>query len=444
MQNNLHKYIFPTILLFLTYTNLFAVTDSLKSNKTVLVDSIEIRGNNITEDFIILRELTFSAGDSITLTQMNFNSERVYSLGLFSKVSVFPEKKENINLIIIDVKESWYIYPIPFVFLRGGDFDKTSFGINFLYRNFRGRNETIRTILSFGYNPSFSVSYYNPVLFSDPDISFSFGGGFVRSSNRSEVAELLFGDEFENKIYSGYVSFGRWINQFNEIKLISEYRYIETPDKFVEGINASKDRIDNNFSLGINYVFDSRDLKQHPKTGLLASVYYAHFGFEIYDIDYNLFRLDFREYMRLYNDLTLKWRLDYRHTFGKRVPLYDYSFLGVGDFIRGHRGDDQEGNNFILASVELNHPIIKEWDLSLDLPFLPNRLTSARVAIFANLFFDTGLAYNNGQKWGFHNFQKGWGVGITVLALPFNAFRIEYAFDETRNGEIIFGSGFSF
>ena len=216
------------------------------------------------------------------------------------------------------------------------------------------------------------------------------------------------------------------------------------PNKFVEGINASKDRIDNNFSLGVNYVFDSRDLKQHPKTGLLASVYYAHFGFEIDDIDYNLFRFDFREYIRLFNDLTLKWRFDYRHTFGKQVPLYDYSFLGVGDFIRGHRGDDQEGNNFILASVELNHPLINEWDLSLDLPFLPNRLTSARIAIFVNLFFDTGLAYNNGQKWGFNNFQKGWGVGITILALPFNAFRIEYAFDEIRNGEIIFGSGFSF
>jgi outer membrane protein assembly factor BamA len=446
MLKILFKYFLILISFLITCRNNYAVSDSLKINNSVIfyVDSIDIQGNDITEDFIILRELTFKIGDNIDSSKMEFNSERVYSLGLFSKVSVYPEVKDEHTSIIINVKESWYIYPIPFVFIRGGDFDKTSYGLNFLYKNFRGRNETIRIILSFGYNPNFNISYFNPVLFHNPDISISFGGGFYRSSNRSQTAELLYGDEFENKIYSAYVSFGRWINQFNEIKLIAEYRYVETPGIFIEGINGSNDRIDNNISLGLNYVFDNRDLKQHPKSGLLASVYYSHLGFEVDNIDYNLFKIDFRKYMRLFNELTLKWRVNYRHTFGKRVPLYDYSFLGTGDFIRGHRGEDQEGNNFILASVELNHPIISEWHLSLNLPFLPNQLTSARIAIFTNLFFDTGLAYNNGQSWGQRDFQKGWGFGITILALPYNAFRIEYAFDEQLKGEFIFGSGFSF
>jgi outer membrane protein assembly factor BamA len=446
MLNNLLKYSATLFILFVCNSSLSASIDSstVFLSDISTVDSIAIRGNNITEDFIIRRELTIEVGDKINKKIIDFNKERIFSLGLFSKVDLFTEINDVDTLLVIDVKESWYIYPIPFLYLRGGDFENSSYGINFLYKNFRGRNETLRTILSFGYNPNYRISYFNPVLFSKPDISFSFGLGYLKSSNRSEKAEILFEKDFEYKIYSSYLIVGKRIDQFNEFQIVSEFRYVETPEKYIPEINGSKDRIDNNLSLGINYIFDSRDLKQHPKSGFLASIYYTHFGFEIDDIDYNLFRLDFREYVRLFNELTFKWRLDYRHTFGKKVPLYDYSFLGVGDYIRGHRGDDQEGNNFILSSFEFNHPIVEEWNISLDIPFLPKRLTSARIGIHANVFFDTGLAYNNGETWKLSDFQSGWGVGITILALPFNAFRIEYAFDEVKNGELIFGSGFSF
>ncbi|MBL1214114.1 MAG: BamA/TamA family outer membrane protein [Ignavibacteriae bacterium] len=446
MKKNLLKHISILIVLFIFSINLSAQSpyESIPISDITSVDSIEIRGNDITEDFIIRRELTFKAGDKINNKIIEFNKERIFSLGLFSKVELFTEKINTDTLLVISVKETWYIYPIPFLYLRGGDFDKSSYGLNFLYKNFRGRNETLRAIASFGYNPNYQISYFNPVLISKTDISFSFGFSYLKSSNRSIKAETLFGKEFDHKIYSTFLIVGKRINLYNEIKLVSEFRYVETPEKYIPEINGSKDRIDHNLSLGINYTFDTRDLKQHPKSGFLASVSYSHLGFEIDDIDYNLFRIDFREYVRIFNELTFKWRLDYRHTFGKKVPLYDYSFLGVGDYIRGHRGDDQEGNNFILSSFEFNHPIVEEWNLSLDIPFLPKRLTSARIGIHANIFFDTGLAYNNGETWKLSDFQSGWGVGITILALPFNAFRIEYAFDEVKNGELIFGSGFSF
>ena len=39
---------------------------------------------------------------------------------------------------------------------------------------------------------------------------------------------------------------------------------------------------------------------------------------------------------------------------------------------------------------------------------------------------------------------SGWGFGFTLLILPYNAFRFEYAFNEYNEGEFILETGFSF
>ncbi len=70
--------------------------DSLKylNNEMIRVDSITIRGNETTEEYIILRELTFEAGDEINKKILAFNRERIYSLGIFNSVQVNPEIEE--------------------------------------------------------------------------------------------------------------------------------------------------------------------------------------------------------------------------------------------------------------------------------------------------------------------------------------------------------------
>ena len=124
--------------------------------------------------------------------------------------------------------------------------------------------------------------------------------------------------------------------------------------------------------------------------------------------------------------------------------LYSLSYLGYNEYVRGHRRDNREGNNYFLMSVEIYHPILEEWNLSLDLPLIPKSLTKTRIGIQLNLFADTGIAYNNGERWKTSNFLSGYGFGITFLFLPYNSIRFEYALDENRNGEFLIGTGFSF
>lgn len=434
------------IIILISSTGITAAVDSLIiTNETwVKIDSIEITGNDITEEFVILRELTFKAGDTVNGEILSFNKERVYSLGIFNFVSIYARQNESFITAVVDVKESWYIYPIPFLSIRDKNLDRSSYGLSLLFKNFRGRNETVQAVASFGYDKFFLLSYYNPVLIENPELELMMSVLYQTPINKSPKAELIYGASFDYRLAVGILSIGKRINHFNQLYGFLGYNYVEAPTKNFFGITASDAPIDRAMILGAGYIYDSRNLKQFPNEGIFGKIEFTNKGFGNSKIDYNILWLDFREYRSFYNKFTTKWRLAYRHSFGKFVPLYDNSFLGYEEYVRGHRNDEREGNNMFLTSLEMSFPIIRDINVSLDLPLLPTRLTSARIGLFLNGFIDTGITYNNGESWNVNNFDSGWGFGITILVLPYNALRLEYAFDELRNGEFLIGTGFSF
>lgn len=435
-------------LFFFFQIGLFAQVDSLilPANGSLKVDSIIIEGNNTTKDYIIFRELTIKPGDVVTGKVVDFNSERVFSLGIFNKVLLYFRQEINPerNILVIHVEESWYIYPIPFVKLRDKDLSQSSYGLYITYKNFRGRNEEIKSKLSFGYDPQYFVEYYNPIVWEALDISMTTSLTYQKIQNVSEVAEGIVGEEFSYRYRMLDFSFGKRINPFNTLYTYLGFTYLDVPFENSTNILASNTSVDRVFSAGLGYLYDTRDLKQYAESGIYGSAIYRHYGFGNKNISYNVFLADYRQYQKIISKLTLKWRGVYRHTFGGNVPYYDKSYLGHADYVRGHKNDHREGNNYILSSLELVQPIIKNWNISLDLPLLPKKLTSARVELYLSGFMDTGIVYDNNAPLSINNFDSGWGFGLTVLVLPFNAIRFEFGFDEFRKGEFILGTGFSF
>lgn len=413
------------------------------SKDSIKIDSIKITGNNSTKDFVILRELNFSRGDYVTQNQLEFNKERIFSLGLFNQVSLSINSHQSFNELEILVKESWYIYPIPFLNIKDDRIAHSSYGIILLYKNFRGRNETITGVASFGYDPSFYITYFNPVLIEGDNFTFGSKFGYINVQNRNVISRLLNGKNFDYDKYFGSLSLGYRFNIFNTLVQSINYEYTKVPFS-VSSLTATKTRIDPTLSTSLIYEFDNRDLKQYSTNGILGTLSFTHKGFGLKNINYNVIKIDFREYRKIISDLTAKWRGFYRHTFGSTIPFYELSLLGDTEYVRGHRFSKREGNNYLISSLEFNYPIFKEWNLSLDVPYLPNRLTSARIGLYMNLFFDTGTTYNNRESLKLKTFDSGWGFGLTLLILPHNAIRFEYGFNELLKGELIIESGFSF
>ncbi|MFH1197614.1 MAG: POTRA domain-containing protein [bacterium] len=408
------------------------------------VDSIKITGNDTTEDYIILRELTFAIGDTINQKSVDFNKERIFSLRIFNDVNFIPQANDSLNILEINVSESWYIYPVPFFYYKNNDFNKSIYGLDFKYKNFRGRNETLILNFSFGFDPSISLNYISPAFDYENEISLSSSFTIRKSSNKSSRALKLYGEDFNYNTYSGQIQIGKRLNPFNSIYSYFHFQYIQGPENPELGITASGEQIDRIYSLGFIYVYDTRDLAQFPKEGTYASVLYTHKGFGINNINYNLSYVDFRKYRLILDTFTSKFRLYGRHSFGKLIPFYDYSYLGYDEFVRGHSDESREGNNSFIASVEIAYPIIKDWEISLDLPLLPKRLTTARIDIHINIFGDTGFTFENDEKVALNNFNSGYGWGLSILFLPHNALRFEYALNEFGKGEFLFGTGFSF
>lgn len=431
--------------LFFTYQTSFAQIFGISQfdQPEYIVDSIKIFGNDITEDFIIMRELTFEVGDTVSQHLLEYNRERVYSLGIFNKVN-FRFTDRDSSLLNIEVEESWYIYPLPLFFIKDNDWEKLSYGFSVLVKNFRGRNETLSGSATFGYDPSFSISYYKPSIIYKSNVFINGGLSHRTITNRSAAAALLYGEDFEYTYITSEIGIGNRFGLFHWAGLDVGFNYIEQPDFFV-GSNASDERIDRLMKLGLSYSYDTRDLIQFPGEGMLFSFYMHLKGLGINNIDYRIFNIDFREYRNLIGDLTAKWRVATRQTAGRFIPYYDFSYLGFDERIRGHFDKEREGHHYYVGSLELFHPLIKEINITLDfIPVLPRELLTYRLALYAQLFADTGITQLRGTPLKIKNFDTGYGIGFSLLLLPYNVLRVEIATDEDRNIEYILDLGVSF
>jgi outer membrane protein assembly factor BamA len=440
------KYFFLSIIFLICLKVYAQENDStiITGNYSIKVDTIIIKGNKITKDYIILRELTFKQGDSLNTKLAAYNKDRVYSLDIFNQVKIYPVSYNRKIFVVIEVDESWYIWPIPFAELKNGDWKKISYGIDLAIKNFRGRNETVRIKAGLGYDPSLTLEYIVPVLNYNQNVYLSTLLSYNYVQNKSILAENKYGSVFDQKMINAQISLGKRIALFHNISITTGFNYIETPLYF-PGINASDQRIDRLMFLGASYVYDTRDLAQFPRNGILGSASVLLKGLGIKDINYQIYQFDFREYRPLFWDILSKWRFTSRITAGKSIPYYDYSILGYQERIRGYLHDVREGNDYLLTSLEFYHPLVKDIDINLNfIPVVPKQFLSYRVALYTEIFGDAGTVKQLGKEVGLRDFDSGFGFGFTFLFLPYNIMRIELAFNDQLKSEIVLDLGISF
>ncbi len=162
-----------------------------------IVGNIDIQGNKVTKSFTITRELPFKTGDTLTLQQLSIYfvqaREHLINTRLFNDVTVsLKEFRGYIADINIEVKERWYIFPLPYVrpvdrnftawAEQGYSLSRFDYGIKYSQYNFTGRNDNLRIWLITGYSREIEMAYDRPN--TGKNLIHGFGGGFLFSGQQ--------------------------------------------------------------------------------------------------------------------------------------------------------------------------------------------------------------------------------------------------------------------
>lgn len=400
------------------FWNSAPVTATAKSDtNVVLINHIEIIGNEITKAEVILRELLFSEGEKVRLNRILAAQKRILNTGLFTQVQFDIVGDPEFSALLISVYERWYIYPIPLFYLNERSWKKISYGFQLLYYNFLGRDILLNFTAAFGYNPQFKIAYYNPWFFGDLKLftNFMMFKGKVKAKSVK-----LNGLVYNQKGIDWLI--GKRFGHFTYLALT--FHFTEIANSAEKGLTLSTSGKDIVPSITISFQFDDRDLQAYPHHGWKIQFWTTKVGSHK-PVDYFKYGADLRNYYPINQSLTLASRCAANLTSGK-IPLYDRSFFGYEERIRGRFYDVYEGENLIFGGVELRFPIfaIRYIDVP-QMPGFEKYSKHLKFGLSGGLFYDAGAVWFQDQELTQSDFKSGFGAGLHFHLPYIDVFRVE-------------------
>ena len=427
-----------------------------------VIGRIFIQGNKTTRSYIILRELSFKTGDTVVLSNLvsafKDAHDRLFNTRLFNEVVVYiREFRGYVADIGIDVKERWYIFPLPYLkpvdrnFTEWAQKDyslgRIDYGAKFTHFNFTGRNDQLTAWLITGYTRQFEL-YYN-LPFVDKRLRHGFGFGFsYAEQNELDVGTTGNTQQFINSDTIGYA--GKNLSR----ALSFSARYFFRPGLKVRhtvNFNLVSVRIDSAVTVANpHYLNNGATNVIYPE--LAYTFNYTDVDYVAYPLDGIIFqssltRRDINSEMDLWQlsaRLTRSWPIARKWWFGIQnvnvlkwplsQPFYNQNLIGYGDmYLRGLDRYVVDGN----AGSVLRNTIIREL-FNFNIPF--TRIAShdrIPFRIYATAFSDCGYAYNRDFTSNslVNRMLYTAGFGIDIITFYDLNFRFDYSFNQLgQNG----------
>ena len=411
------------------------------------VSSIIITGNSTTKDDIITREMQLKKGSRFTLKKYTEDLQSIYNLALFTKVDIIPmpvgEKEIALN---VDVKERWYILPLPNAGIEEGEWKKLWLSLNLRWDNFRGRNERLRAGFRVFYNPSVNLGYYIPWIGEKLHLFMGVNGAWQRSRNRSLTAvgresgsnTIAYNDSnYENIQYKAELTIGRYFGKYFNVFTDYKFNHLRV-SQFAPGRTVSDDGVDRYITIGAGVEWDSRDINEYATKGLLFRTMYERYGFLDKEVNFGRYTLENQSFIPLSFTknyyITFASRLHTSLAIGAVIPVYNHEYLGYSeDYVRGWKGKAYEGDNVFTIYNEIRIPIIKpryirgkDMLIVKDIPIVKN--LDIRHGLYFTLIYDIGTVWYKDEKISTKRFYSGTGIGLNVIA-PFGyVVRVDWVF----------------
>ncbi len=439
---------------------LFTVADT---GTKVCIRSITLEGNRRTKEYIIRREIQLKAGDSVTLGSLNKElqmlQQQVYNTNLFLEVkpAVMKTAPDAVQ-IILQLKERWYIFPIPKFQLidrninewlqkYNGDLNRVVYGVKFTHYNLTGHRDLLRLTLLNGFTRNVSLTYFKPVSNKSLNNGFSLTAGVLQ--NREFIYRIDSGNKpllFNNGAFSRrQITAGIGYNYRKNILGTHYFNVnfiqVSVTDSLIDqkfNPNYFKDPVSSKSFLDFVYTYQYVNANNavYPLKGTLAMLRVTKRGLG-FSGGVNMLAVEgnYNRYWALNRDWYLNWQLSGKTTLPFNQPYINQRALGYSDVnLRGLELYVVDGVAFGMSRQTLRK---KLFTLNIRTPLRSDKYRVVPFTVFAKTYGDLGLVYNRpafSNQLNNRLLYTG-GFGIDILSIYDVNLRIEYSFNQLgKNG----------
>lgn len=383
-----------------------------------LVSKIVIKGNKITLDKILLREIQHTAGVPLDSSLARDDRDRLLNLGIFADVYWAAVPIEDLSVILeYEVIESKRFIggPVP-IFDEKTGFSLT---VGLIWNNFRGRNETLMAGATFGGRFTFGLNYLNPWISGD-HLSLN-----METGRNIEDHPFL---PYEIRTNSFELNVGRFYGYSRRVSLgfeLEEKLFVSVNDKIF-------DRSYQYFAPQGVFQYDTRDLYLEPTRGILIIQSISSLWDLKREKKSTAFWYQSYSYFHKLNKgpKNLVWGLNFSAytTLGKIDEVW-IGYIGSSSTVRGWKLPDRKlyaggessnrvGHHYILFSSELRKT------------FIPRRVSTfgMEYGLTLALFFDGGIISESLPELNSQIPILGTGISLQIPFPILGMLRVDYGF----------------
>lgn len=422
------------------------------------VRNVTITGYKRTKLFIVEREVTVKPGDLFTKGKLNRalrqTREQLMNTALFVDVIVTPVELENAQVdITIEVKERWYIFPVPYfrvvdrnwnVWIKehNASLDRANIGLKVTHSNATGLNDKFNLWVIGGYTQQLSFNYFRPYF--DKQLRFGYSFGFAYARNRevnyaTEYNKLLTVDTsiFNRKIIHADAG----LSYRKGSKLRMQFRLGYTKENFDSSIAKLNPDFLGGGRTNASYV----DLNYNVQYFNVDYIPYPLRGwyFDVYALDrigakgnLNMLQVGgkFLGTWEIMHKTWIAFQAAAVIRFPAAQPYYNSRLLGFGDVaMQGLEYYVADGAMGGMVRATLRKQV---YQFTIKKLFKSKSHNSIPFRFFLKTYGNLGYVYNKNPGTSFMNNKllRTGGVGLDIVTIYDWAIKLDFSFNQFDSG----------
>jgi len=389
-------------------------------------------------------------------TEVERSRQNVFNLALFNEVNIQSEIVSGLVYLIVEVKERWFIFPIPqldleerntYDIFQNQNLHRLVYGLNLEWNNVTGRNERLNIYGQLGFSQRLYVDFVRPAIIPGPYIDLIVKARLIREP------EILFGTQ-DAKAQWGETT-GEPLRRTQSLRVALRKRFGDVRKsltmewgyarfQFADSIYAfnptfvpTTDASIQYPSLVLTFANDQRDYKAFPLKGYKYQILFRQVGLGNWgDTRFTKIGASWAQHIPIRERWNIAYGTYSMFSLGDQIPFFEKNYIGyrTGEFatvsagLRGYEPFTIGGSFLHMSKAELKFALFPLQQIHLK--YMPiKQFQSFPIGVYLSTFTDWGYirdeTFGNEDQLLKNQILRGYGLGLNIIGFYDNLLRIE-------------------